>query len=152
LRSATAAVASDLILDTGEYAEEFGHVGGVYLACHIPVDVHPRGKKAAGLWVQGFSTIFHAIREIFEGGNIPHVEELDRTLSRLPKDKQKLISAYGKQGAELDSVLEALVAGAEEDWKAGQFEAAHDGKKWRALPRCSEHDLNWDLALDVLVG
>jgi len=151
--AATAAVASDTVLDTGEFAEEFGDVGGVYLAQYIPVEVRPRGKKAAPLWVEGFSTIFLVIHKVFEGGNIPTVDQLDLALSRLSKDKQKLINAYGKQGAELESVLEALVFGAKEDWEQHNFERAHcDGKKWRAIPTCTEHDLNWDLALDMLVG
>lgn len=152
MAAATAAVASDLIRDTGEFAEEFGHIGGVYLAQYIPEEVCPRGKKAAGLWVDGFSTIFGVIHKMFEDGNIPTIDKLEHALSQLPKDKQKLTKAYGKQGAGLDSVLEALVFGAKEDWEQSDFEAVHcNGKKWRAIPTCTEHDLNWTLAEDMLL-
>jgi hypothetical protein len=153
LPAATAAVASDLILDTGEFAEEFGHVGGVYLAQYIPREGHPRGKKAAALWIEGFSTIFGVIHKMFEDGNIPRIDHLESALSQLPKDKQKLIKAYGKQGAELDPVLEALIFGAKEKWEQDDFEATHcDSKEWRAIPTCKEHDLNWTLAEDMLIG
>lgn len=150
---ATAAVASDLVLGTGEFAEEFGHVGGVYLAQYISADVHPRGKKAAALWVEGFAAIFAVIREMFKAGKIPTAEALEHALSRLPKDKLKLIKAYGKMGAEADSVLEALVHGAREEWEQNDFEATHcEGDKWDTLPACKEHDLNWTLVEDMLVG
>ena len=150
--TATAEVASDLILDTGELAEEFGHTGGVYLAQYIPDERRPRGKKAAALWVEGFSTIFGVIHKMFEDGNIPTIDELESALSQLPKDKQKLIKAYGKQGAGLDSILEALVFGAKEEWEQNDFEGTHcDGKEWRAIPTCKEHDLNWTLAEDMLI-
>ena len=140
--TATAAVASDLILDTGEFAEEFGHVGGVYLAQYIPAEERPQGKKAAALWVEGFSTIFGVIHKMFEDGNIPTIDELGPALSQLPNDKQKLIKAYGKQGAGLDSVLEALVFGAKEEWEENDFKAAHCvGKKWRAIPTCKSMTL-----------
>lgn len=148
----TAAVASDLILDTGELAEELGHTGGVYLAHHIPNEKRPQGKKAAPLWVEGFSFIFGVIHEMFEDGKIPMIDELERELIQLPKDKQKLIKAYGKQGAGLDSILEALVFGAKEEWEQGDFEGAHcyDDKKWEAIPTCTKHDLDWTLAVDML--
>ena len=150
--AATAAVASDLILGTGELAKENGHTGGVYLAHHIPNEKRPRGKKAAALWVEGFSTIFRVIHKMFEDGNIPTIDELGPALSQLPKDKQKLIKAYGKQGAELDSVLEALVSGAKEEWEQNDFEDTHcHGEKWRAMPTCTEHDLDWTLAEDMLI-
>jgi hypothetical protein len=148
----TAGVASDLVLDTGEMAEEFGHAGGVYLAEYIPAHQISRGKKAVVLWIEGFATIFGVIHKMFEAGEIPTADALERALSQLPKDKQKLIKAYGKQGAEVESVLEALVYGAKEEWK-GDFEATYcDDKEWKALPVCAEHDLNWDLALDMLAG
>jgi hypothetical protein len=151
LRTATAAVASDLIRDTGELAEEFGDTGGVYLTNYIPGESRPRGKKAAALWVEGFSFIFKVIHEMFEGGNIPLIDELGSALSQLPRDKQQLIEAYGVQGAGLESVLEALVFGAKEDWEQGDFQGAHcDDEEWDAIPPCTKHDLDWTLALDML--
>lgn len=149
---ATAAVASDLVLDTGEFAEEFGSVGGVYLAHYIPEGILPRGKKAAAQWVEGFSTIFTVIHKMFEAGEIPAVDALECALSQLPRDKQKLVKAYGKMGAEADSVLEALIHGAREEWEQNDFEATHCDDEWEALPACKEHDLNWTLAEDMLVG
>jgi hypothetical protein len=149
--STTAAVANDLILGTGELAEELGHTGGVYLSQYIPVEARPQGKKAAPLWVDGFSYIFGVVHEMFEEGNIPTIDELERALSQLPKDKQKLIKAYGKKGARLDSVLEALVFGAKEEWE-NDFKAVHcDGNDWLSLPICTEHDLNWTLVEDMLL-
>ena len=150
--SATAAVASDLIIATGELAEEFGHVGCTYLTNYIPGHQIPRGKKAVVQWIEGFAAIFGVIHERFEAGEIPTTEALELTLSQLPKNKQKLIKAYGKQGAEVDAVLEALVQGAKNEWENNDFEATHCDEKWDALPACAEHDLNWTLAEDMLVG
>ena len=60
--------------------------------------------------------------------------------------------AYGKQGAGLDSVLEALVFGAKEEWEQNDFKAMHCyGKEWHAIPTCMEHDLDWSLAVDMLI-
>lgn len=147
----TAVVASDIILDTGDFAEELGHTGGVYLSHYIPLENRPRGKKAAPLWVEGFSTIFSVIHQIFEDGNIPTIDKLEHELTKLPKDKQKLIKAYGKQGAGIDHVLKALIYGAKDDWE-NDFQDAHcDGEEWLTLPTCKEHDLNWTLAEDALI-
>ena len=103
------------------------------------------------MWVEGFSTIFRVIHKLFKDGNIPTIDKLEHALSHLPKDKQKLIKAYGKQGAGLDSVLEVLVFGAKEDWERGDFKAVHCNGKWRAIPICTEQDLNWTLAEDMLL-
>ena len=143
-------MASDLVLDTGEMAEELGHAGGVYLTEYIPARQVPRGKKAVVLWIEGFATIFGVIHKMFEAGEIPTAGTLERALSQLPKDKQKLIKAYGKQGAKVESVLEALVYGAKDEWEE-DFKAKYgDDKEWKALPVCAEHDMNWDLAVDML--
>jgi hypothetical protein len=139
-------------MDTGEMAIEYGHTGGVYLADHIPENQHPRGQKSVALWIEGFSTIFGVIHDIFEAGDTPTTDALEEALGKLPKDKQKLIKAYGKQGAEIESVLDALVAGAKSDWEGNEFEAAHCGKKWKKLPTCAKHDFDWTLVQDMLAG
>ena len=134
-------------------AEELGHVGGVYLAEHIPEDQLPRGKKSAVSWIEGFAAIFGVIHDMFEAEKIPVADALELALSQLPKNKLKLIKAYGKNGAEVDSVLEALVHGAKEEWEENEFEATHCyDNEWDALPKCAEHDLNWTLTEDMLVG
>jgi hypothetical protein len=154
LLPAVAAVASDLVIDTGEIAEELGHAGGVYLAEYIPEHQIPRGKKSVVLWIEGFATIFGVINHMFEAGKIPTTDALERALSQLPKNKQKLVKAYGKQGAEVDSVLEALVHRAKEEWEVDEFEATYCqcDKEWDALPACAEHDLDWNMAEDMLIG
>jgi hypothetical protein len=134
-------------------AEENGHAGGVYLAQHIPANQLPRGKKSVVQWMEGFATIFGVIHKMFEAGEIPAADALERALGQLPKDKQKFIKAYGKQGAGVDSVLEALIYGAKEEWEHNDFEATHcDGGEWDALPACAEHDLDWTMAEDILIG
>jgi hypothetical protein len=152
LPSVTAAVATDLIIDTGELAGEYGHVGCTYLTNYIPEHVIPRGKKAVVQWIDAFAAIFGVIHDMFEAEEIPATEALERKLSQLPKSKQKLIKAYWKQGAEVDAVLEALVMGAKCDWEEGDFQDAHCDAKWDAFPVCAEHDLNWTLAEDMLAG
>jgi hypothetical protein len=137
------------VLDTGELAAEFGHVGGVYLAHHIPSDQLPRGKKAAALWVEGFSAIFGVIHEIFKAGDIPCTPTLLEALRKLPKKKLKLVQAYEKPGTEIGSALEALVQGAKEEWK-GEFADTHCDADWDALPVCAKHDFDWILAADML--
>lgn len=132
-------------------AEEFGHAGGVYLADYIPEHQIPRGKSIV-LWIEGFAMIFGIIYNMFEAGTIPTSDALERALSQLPKDKQKLVKAYGKRGAEAHSVLEALVYGAKEEWENNEFEATYCEEEWDALPTCAKHDLNWTLAEDMLIG
>jgi hypothetical protein len=133
-------------------AAEVGHVGGVYLANHVPMELIPRGKKSIALWIEGFATIFHVIHTMFEAGEIPKLDALERALVQLPKDKQKLIKAYGKQGAEVGSVLEALIRGAQDEWEQGDFQAAHCIEEdWDALPTCDKHDQDWNMAVDQLV-
>jgi len=145
----TAGFASDLIRDTGELAAEMGHVGGVYLAHHIPVNQLPRGRSAAPRWVEGFSTIFSVIAKMFEAGKVPNEDALEDELNQLPKDKLKHVKACLKY-TELEFVLEALVHGAEQEWEDGGFKAEHCDRKWKSLPVCAEHDLNWTMALDML--
>lgn len=132
-------------------AEEFGHAGGVYLTQYIPEHLVPRGKSIV-LWIEGFAMIFGIIHTMFEAGTIPTPNALDYALSQLPRDKQRLVKAYRKQSAEVDSVLEALVCGAMEEWENNDFEATHCDEKWDALPVCAEHDLNWGLAEHMLIG
>jgi len=151
--STTAAVATDLIIDTGEFAGEYGHVGCTYLTDYIPGHLIPRGKKTVVQWIEAFAAIFKVIHDMFEAGEIPTTEALEQKLSQLPTSKRKLIKAYGKQGAEVDAVLEALIMGAKYDWEEGDFKDAHcDDEQWDALPACAEHDLNWTLAEDMLAG
>jgi hypothetical protein len=152
LPSVTAAVATDLIIDTGEFAGEYGHVGCTYLTEYIPGHLIPRGKKAVVQWIEAFAAIFGVIRDMFEAGEIPTTEALEHKLSQLPKSKQKLIKAYSKQGAEVDNVLEALVLGAKYEWEENDFEDTHGDLEWNTLPVCAEHDLNWTLAEDILAG
>jgi hypothetical protein len=148
---AMAGVTSDLIRDTAEMAG--GHAESVYFAEYMPAEVLPRGKKSVELWIRGFSTIFQVIHGMFEAGSIPTAGELEQALSQLPRDKQKIIEAYGKEGAEADSVLRALVYGAKEEWEANEFQDTHcQGGQWDALPACAEHDLDWTLAEVMLVG
>ncbi|KAJ6567405.1 hypothetical protein DFH09DRAFT_1156882 [Mycena vulgaris] len=149
---ATAGVAQDLIRGTGELAGEYGHVGGVYLAHHIPRKHLPAGKKAAPLWVDAFAMMFKFITDIFEAGRIPTAGELERTLGDDRKGI-KIAKAYMKQGADCEQVLSALVLGAKSDWEEGDFQDAYCGdEKWDALPTCEKHDCNWSLAEDALVG
>ncbi|KAJ7762722.1 hypothetical protein DFH07DRAFT_813213 [Mycena maculata] len=150
----TAEVAQDLVRHTGEFAEEFGHTGGVYLAHHIDREYLPEGTQAAPLWVEGFSAMFEVIADIFESGRIPTAHQLDNATGDLRyKEKWHLFQAYGRQGADAESVLEALVYGAKDDWEDGEFEDTHcEGEEWTALPTCPEHDFDWDLALDILAG
>lgn len=132
----------------------YGHVGATYLTDYIPAEVIPRGKKAAPKWIEGFALIFGTIHEIFNKGEIPTVGKLEDTLRGLPRDKIKLIDAWGKAGAEVDMALEALVQQAEMDWEE-DFEATHgDSPEWRkaSKSKCPKHDLNWVLAVDMLVG
>lgn len=133
-------------------AIEHGDARGTYLAHYVPEECLPRGKKSVELWVEGFSTIFSTIATLFEAGKIPDIEILDEALSQLPKDKQKLVKAYGKKGAQLDSVLEALVHRAKEEWEEEfQDVHCHDSEEWERLPECSEHDLDWTLVEDMLI-
>lgn len=101
-------------------AIEHGDARGTYLAHYVPVEHLPRGKKSVELWIEGFSTIFLTIHNLFEAGAIPSLHNLHEALAQLPKDKQKFVKAYGKKGAELDSALEALIHRAKEEW-GGRF-------------------------------
>jgi len=134
-------------------AGEFGHVGCTHLTQYIPGEQLPQGKRTTVLWIEGFATIFGVISDMFKAGKIPTADALEYALSQLPKKKMKLVKAYGKTGADVSSVLEALVHGAKEEWEQNEFEATHcDDDEWDALPTCTEHDLNWTVAEDMLVG
>ncbi|KAJ7705674.1 hypothetical protein B0H16DRAFT_1589573 [Mycena metata] len=150
--STTAAVAPDLILATDDLAETHGHAGGTYLAQYMPAGVLPRGKKAAPEWVAGFAMLFGVIKGIFDAGRIPTAEELEKTLD-LPENAKhaKLWKAYAKKDADCEMVLEALVRGAKYDLEEGDFQDAW-GEELDALPSCDDHDFDWNLVEDVLVG
>ena len=68
-----------------EFAAEYGGLGGAFLTQYIPDDYQPRGKKAAMLWVEGFSAIFRVIHEIFAAGEIPPPIALLEALCKLPR-------------------------------------------------------------------
>jgi hypothetical protein len=146
-----AAVASDLVLDTGDMAIECGHTGGVYMADYIPHQ-NPRNRRSVALWIEGFATIFKIIHNMFKAGDIPTISNLEGALAKLPKDERKLIEAYEKQDAEVESVLEALTSEAKLQWEEDDFEATHCGEDWDELPECPKHDFNWSLAREMLVG
>ncbi|KAF7330886.1 Non-histone chromosomal protein 6 [Mycena venus] len=151
----TAAVAQDLVRDTGDLAGSFGHVGGVYLAHYINREHLPVGRVAATRWVEGFSIVFDVIHEIFEAGKIPDAREVEETifLTQHKNNRGELARAYATQGAGYEDVLEALVMGAKYDWEEGDFKEAHcDRSEWDALPTCAKHDFDWSLAEDVLTG
>jgi len=150
--STVAAVASDLVRDTGEFAGEFGHVGVVYMAKHIPPEEHPRGKKAAAQWVKGLSTLYSVIYKMFKAGRIPTEPALMETLEKLSKSDKTLVVGFTKY-TEIEHALSGLVQQAKEEW-ADEFQETHcDGdKKWRKLPVCAEHDLDWTMVEDMLVG
>ena len=133
-------------------AIEQGDAAATHLAQYIPGECLPRGKKSVELWVEGFSTIFLTIRNLFKAGKIPGIDTLEEALGQLPKDKQKFVKAYGKKGAELDSVLEALVHKAREEWEA-DFQDVYCGKEsgWDRLSKCSKHDLAWITVEDMLI-
>jgi len=147
-----AAVASDLVRDTGELAIEFGHVGGVYMTQHFPHEELPRGKKAAAQWVEGLSTIYGVIDKVFKAGHIPTEPVLLEALEKLPKAERTMVGAYARH-TEIEYALSALVQQAKEDWE-DEFQEIHcnDSKKWHKLPKCVEHDLNWTTVEDILVG
>lgn len=154
---ATASVAQDLVCDTGELAAENGHVGGVYLAHHIPREYLPEGERAAPLWVEGFSAVFGVIVDLCKAEKIPSADELEDAFG-LPEYEEKLhlFREYMILGANGEHILEALIEGAKEDWESGEFESAflwgEDTKMWDALPTCPKHDFNWDLLLDCLAA
>ncbi|KAJ7477254.1 hypothetical protein B0H11DRAFT_1297832 [Mycena galericulata] len=153
-----AAVAQDLIPGTDAgLVEEMGFVNQncVYLTRFIASGYIPRGRKAAPLWVEGFTLMFEIMGEIFEAGRIPTPQEMERTLG-LPAHKkdQKLFKAYAKKGADCEGALGALVQGAKDEWttNGADFRDAHcvDNPEWKALPRCKEHDFDWSMAEDVM--
>lgn len=157
--TAVASLASGLIIDTGEFAEEFGHAGGVYLSHFIPAESIPNGKKSVVAWIEGFSYMFTVIRELFEKGEIPTFDKLTETLNNLPKDKKKLVKAYGKAGANVENILEALIGGAKHEWEDGDFQVSFCDcdwddsidPKWDDLPTCKKHDLDWTLMADLFI-
>ena len=151
LPPAVAAVASDLVRDTGELAGELGHVGAVYMTQHIPQEELPRGKKAAALWVDGLSTIYGVIYEMFKAGHIPTEPALLEALEKLPKSDETLVEAYTKH-TEIEHALSGLVRQAKQEWDDEFQDTYCDDKKWRKLPVCAEHDLDWTMAEDMLVG
>lgn len=106
------------------------------------------------LWIDAYAFIFKVISVMFKQGNIPTADALERALGQLSsKDMQKLVTAYGKQGAKLNSVLKAVVCTSKTEWEEEDFEAIHcHSKEWDALPACAEHDLNWALAEKMLTG
>ncbi|KAJ7762712.1 hypothetical protein DFH07DRAFT_956612 [Mycena maculata] len=139
----------------GDFVAEYGYVNQncVHLTQYIPSEYLPRGKKAAPLWVEGFTMMFKIIAEIFTAGQIPTPQEMERTLGlKEHKADQKLFKAYAKNGADYEAVLEALVLGAKGQWKTREFREAHciDNAEWKSLPQCKEHDFDWGMAEDVL--
>jgi hypothetical protein len=58
-------------------AEEFGHVGGIYLAQYIPGELIPRGKKSVVMWIEGFAAIFGVIHEMFGPGKFQPLMRLN---------------------------------------------------------------------------
>ena len=138
---AVAAVASDLILDTGELVSEFGHVGGVHMAQHILPEELPRGKKAVALWIEGFSTIFSVIYKMFTE------PVLLEALEKLPKSDRILVTGYTKH-TEIEHALSGLVQQAQQEW-ADDFQEAHCDKKWDKLPACAKHDFDWSAIEDM---
>ncbi|KAJ6543931.1 hypothetical protein B0H19DRAFT_1169004 [Mycena capillaripes] len=149
----TAGVAQDLVRDTGELAGEYGHVGATYLANYMSADLLPRGKKAAGDWVEGFSMLFEIISQVFEDGKIPTADEVDKALELANRSQLKLFTAYAKKGAGCEDALEALVRGAKSDWEGEDFKDTYcEEEEWNALPTCAKHDFDWNLAIDMLAG
>lgn len=82
-------------------------------------------------------------------GSIPTTGELKQAISQLPRDKQKPIEAFRKEGAGADTVLSALAYGTKKEWEVDEFEATHcQGGQWVALPT---YDLDWTLEEVMLI-
>ena len=117
---------------------------------HIPPEELPRGKKAAALWVEGFSTIFSVIYKVFKSGRIPTEPALLEALEKLPKSDRNLVAGYTKH-TEIEHALSGLVQQAKQEWE-DDFQEAHCDKKWDKLPICATHDFDWTAIEDMLVG
>ncbi|GLB44413.1 hypothetical protein LshimejAT787_1700400 [Lyophyllum shimeji] len=161
--STTAGVAADLILGTGEFAEELGHVEGVYLTPYIPSEQLPDGPSAAAAaaWVEGFSAVCGTVGRMLEAGQVPTADALLLELEVLGLPKPT--GEGGGVGApavfleytEIEWALEAVVRQAREEWESGEFEetyGADERWKFKELPKCAEHDLDWEMALENLAG
>ncbi|KAJ7179630.1 hypothetical protein C8R46DRAFT_1074327 [Mycena filopes] len=145
----SAATAPDLIKATEDFAEIHEDPKGGYLTDYMPAQHLPRGNADAAVqWVHGFAMLFDAIKDIFEAGRIPTASELeghakDRALAHW--------NAYSKAGADCEMVLEALVQGVKDNWDEGDFKDEYE-EELEALPACDEHDFDWGLVEDHLVG
>ncbi|KAJ7667511.1 hypothetical protein DFH06DRAFT_220300 [Mycena polygramma] len=116
----------------------------------------PKSLRVAS-WFEGLAVILGIISSKFEAGKIPDVDEVERAMALLTDSEKKAnLAAYQKSfksGAGAGEALEALVKGAKYQWEDEDFEEMYsDQERWNALPKCAEHDFDWDLAEDELTG
>lgn len=130
----TVAFASDLVLGTGKNTVTLEvstlHIISLttkFLGDDLPLS---NGWKV----LQPFFLVIH---KMFEAVSIPNV-------------KREHVKACVKH-TKPEFVLEALARGAQDERDDGSCEAANWSREWPTLPVYAEHDLNWAMALDMLV-